>query len=232
MSIGIFDVGLLKGDNHDMDGTEIKQDVTSADNQETSKQVAQTFTKEQVEKLKSDALAAAGREAKTLEARRAELDKREAEINATLDKIHKLEEERELAELEGLTQDPKVKQTLTEYKNKLAERTKELAKKEAELKARESEFSSRFEKATKAELENTINTIAKEKNVDIEVLRDKVAKLNITDVTSISEIASIMPKIKDVPKPDSGKNTGAGVDISKMSSRELITEGLKKINKR
>ena len=52
-----------------MDGTETKQDVeTSADNQGTSNET-ETFTKEQVEKMVSDRLAQAGREAKSLETR-------------------------------------------------------------------------------------------------------------------------------------------------------------------
>ena len=83
-----------------MDGTEVKQDIeTSADNQGTSKET-ETFTKEQVEKMVSDRLAQAGREAKSLETRQADLDKREAQIKETMAQIQKAEEERELRELE------------------------------------------------------------------------------------------------------------------------------------
>jgi hypothetical protein len=208
-----------------MDGTEVKQDIeTSADNQGTSEET-ETFTKEQVEKMVSDRLAQAGREAKSLETRQADLDKREAQIKETMAQIQKAEEERELRELEGLTEDPKVKQDLASYKKKLAEQKRALIQMEADLKTKEAQFNEKFEKATKTELELTISAVAKEQNVDLEVLKEKINKLGLKDKDSIVEIASVMQKKTPTPAPDSGKTLG-GTNISGLSPEAKIRYGM------
>ena len=122
--------------------------------------------------------------------------------------IQKAEEERELRELEGLTEDPKVKQDLASYKKKLAEQKRALIQMEADLKTKEAQFNEKFEKATKTELELTISAVAKEQNVDLEVLKEKINKLGLKDKDSIVEIASVMQKKNTYPAPDSGKTLG------------------------
>jgi len=57
-------------------------------------------------------------------------------------------------------------------------------------------------------LEMTVFTIAEKNGVSAELLKDKAARLKITDEAGLNEIASVMPKKAEVHEVDSGKTTG------------------------
>ena len=226
-----------------MDGTETKQgDVkTSATEQGTSKET-QTFTQEQVDKQISDRLAQAGREVKTVEKMRADIEKRENAIRETEERLQQEQEERELRELEGVAQEnPEEKPTLEAYRKKLANQRRELNTKIAQYKpildAIEAlgitdgvSLTQRIKNAEEAEFEITIFDIANEHKVDAGILKDKAEKLKLKDEASINEIAAVMPKKAETEPTDSGKTAG-GIDLSNMTPDEELKEGFKRLKK-
>jgi hypothetical protein len=80
-------------------------------------------------------------------------------------------------------------------------------------------------------LGSTASSIAEKHLVSVEVLKDKAAKLGISNVEVLEELASVISKKAAVSAPDSGRTTGGSVDLSKMSAGEMIRRGLEKRNK-
>jgi len=229
-----------------MDGTDTKQDVkTSATNQETSNNTPQTFTQEQVnamvKKAAEDALSAAGRDAKTLEARKSEQERREQELKNWESKRAKDEEARELAELEAVKDKPE-ELPIVQRKQKLAADIKafNLERDQAKpildaiktLGINDAEkLVERIRKAEVAEFEVTIFDVASKHNVDANVLKDKAGKLKLKEAVDIEELAASLPKKTVVPSPDSGKTLG-GSDSSKLSPEEKYRLGREKEQKK
>ena len=211
-----------------MDGTENKQgeqqtstsEAPSAAQQGTPNQAPQTFTQEQVQKQVSDALARAGRAAKDLETRTADITAREI-------RILKAEQERELAELEAVKDKPE-ELSIVQRRQKLAADIRthnaEVERQRAEWLSHEAEITEA--KATRFEV--SVMSLAEKHGVSAEVLKAKAFELAITTAEGIAKLAEILPKKTIVPVPDSGKTTGGGEDLSKLSAMELITRGLNK----
>ena len=208
-----------------MDGTETNQDTIQAESPVESSGnetgTPEVYTREQVDKLISDRLAQAGREAKALETMKADIAKRENEIRELETKRQRDEEERELAELTSVTKDkPEELPTLKSYKDKLAQKHRALMEKEDTLRKKEAEFNERFTKTEQTEFEiNTLN-IANKHGVDHEILKTKAIELGIKG-DKLEDLAKLIPKRVE-SKPDSGKTVGGS---SKKSIYEQYING-------
>ena len=186
-----------------------------------------------MDKYVSDQLTLSGREAKSIEKMKADIEKRETAVKEAEVKRQRDDDERELRELEEATKDdPDVRPTLLAYKKKLADKARKLSedraeidRRKAELEANEGSYSERFKKADATELEATIFEAATKHKVDANILKDKVDRLNLKDKESINELASALPKKVEIKTPDSGKTIG-GEDTSELSPREKIQRGL------
>ena len=219
-----------------MDGTETKQDVeTSADNQGTSTSTPQTFTQEQVAKAISDALSNAGRDAKTFDTRKIDLDRRETSIKEAEAKWQKEQEDRDLAELEAVKDNPE-ELTLVQRKQKLANdiRTHNAEKAQfqgiidacKELGINDAEdFKKVITESRSTKFVQTVSDVANKYNVDTEVLKTTAKELGLTDSAAIEKLASSLPKKNAVPAPDSGKTLG-GTNISGLSPEAKIRYGM------
>ena len=186
----------------------------------------ETFTREQVEKQVSDALAKAGRDAKKLEATRAEIAKQQEDLKNWQAQREAEVEAKELAELEGVTKEkPHELPTLLAYKQKLAAQQKAVREREQALAKQEAENAERLAKATAYEFKETASTIAAKYQVDL----DKLLETGLTDVVALDKVAALMPK-KDAAafKPDSGKSTTGSPGTQNLTPRELIARGLAK----
>ncbi len=211
-----------------MDGTETKQDAKqtspsaapSAAKQETPA-TPKTFTESDVQKAVNDALAKAGREAKSIETARTEIAKREADIR-------KAEQDRELAELESVKDKPE-ELSIIQRKQKLAADIRahnaEAEKKQQEWAAHEVELAEL--KATKYEM--SVFAVAEKNGVSADLLKAKATELGITDTAGVEKLAAIMPKKMAPPTTDSGKTMGGGTTPEK--ARDKISAGFAELHK-
>ncbi len=212
-----------------------KQTSTSAassEGQKASTSTPQTFTEEQVkareQKAISDALAKAGREAKAIETAKADITAREA-------KVKQWEKEREDAELDRVSneapedQRETTKGQLKAYKDRLRAERQEIDKREAALKAKESEWEGLINETKATKFEVAVFTLAEKYGVSADVLKDKAAKLNITDMEAVEELASVMPKKTVIEEPDSGKTAGGGIVLEK--ARDKINAGFEALHR-
>jgi Skp family chaperone for outer membrane proteins len=205
-------------------------DETEAQNRGTSQQgdssggegstsPAESFTKAQLDKAVSDALARAGRSNKDLEAR-------EAKISDGLKAIEEHNRRQAEAEEEKFRNDP----------DGLAKLRKDRELKERERRLNDQESLTKAEKEELAQLrqERAVSKIAKEKGVDADLLMTKSADLGLTDAERISKLADTLAALPKEPTPpaeapktptlhvDSGRSNGGGKDFSKMSGEEKI----------
>ena len=97
-----------------MDGTDEQKDnlqgtpglPSSEGGQGTSKDKARTYTEEEKQQAVSDALSAAGRDSKTLDTRKADLDAREEAVKSREDKAAEVEAAQDAAKLAEAQRDP------------------------------------------------------------------------------------------------------------------------------
>jgi len=213
-----------------MDGTGTKQDTGATQNSPAAPATAQetptasqTFTPEQVQQQISAALSRAGRETKNLEIARADIAAREA-------RLLKMEQERELAELEAVKDKPE-ELSIIQRRQKLAadirSHNEEVEKRNLEWATRESEVNEA--KAIRFEL--ALNGAADKHGVSLEVLKAKAERLGVATPDGIEELAAVLPKKIIMPVPDSGKGTG-GEDASKLSPEEKFRRGVEKEKKK
>lgn len=200
--------------------------VSSTGAEESTSQTPQTFTKEEVQKQISDALAKVGREAKAIETAKKDIEAREVRLKVA-------EQAREDAELDGAINEvpegerESQRQTLKTYKDKLRADRQALTEREKTLAIKEAEWEDSINEAQELKFEMMVFEIAGKNGVSAEVLKDKAAKLKITDENGIEELALVMPKKTDVLPPDSGKTAGGGIDLDGMSPSEKIAYGLR-----
>ncbi len=164
----------------------------------------QAYTQADVAKAVSDALAKAGRDVKTLEAREKALTEAEA---TSLTELSKQPEELDLL---------KRKQTLMRDINRFNERVRA-------HEAREAGLAERLKRAEAAEFALALAEIAGRHNVETEALTDT----GLTDLAQLERVAAMLPKRQRAVKPDSGETVG-GMDVSAMSARDKIAVGLKR----
>ena len=215
-----------------MDGTGNPKDTlpgtgqTSEGEKGTSGGEPETYTKEQAEKLISDALAKAGRTAKQLEKREAEIKTRDDARQAELDARQKRLDD---AEFEAIKGDPDLE---TAYKNKkrIGDAQKTLDEDRRKLEAEKLEHADRLKTADDMAREISIWKIAIKHNADPAVVKEKADYLGATSEEQVEAIAEMIgsKEVKPSLKPDSGMTRGGGQDLSSLSGRKLIEKGLEK----
>lgn len=211
-----------------MDGTEERKDTSqsgdsSGGGQGTSGKEPETFTSEQVADAKtkavSDALAAAGRTAKSLEKREEAATKAEERIVAE-------REEKRQAEIEAARNDPDAL-TALQKRHRDADRKAELDKRERELETEKE----KHQVTVQSDLEQirifNRTKIAAEVAVDKGVSVDSLLKLTQEDTREAMEAtAKILSEKKTPLKPDSGRTIG-GKSVDELSPDEKIQTGLR-----
>ena len=183
-----------------MDGTGENQGNSSGDTQGTSGQGTETFTKEQVTKMRSDALAEVGRYKIATEKAIKAAEAAEERLNRQIKDFEESELEAARDDTDALSR-IKSKQKQREQESKLAEKERELSEKEA--KVNES-----LSKVAEYERRETANRVAAKHSVNLETL------LKFTDGSSeaMEELALSLPKRAGTSLiPDSGKTTGSGL---------------------
>jgi hypothetical protein len=187
----------------------------------TPKEDTPTLTQAQAEELAkkaaSDALAKAGRDAKTLAKQKEDLEKWQKYRD-------EVEAKKDAEELERYKDDP---EKLDVVKERQA-----LRKREADLKKREAEHAAEIAAANEAKLEITCFEIAQEFDIKPEDLKEAAQELELTTKEQIASLAKRMgkgepaqptdDKGKKPPAkpPDSGKNTGG----SEKTYKEKLDE--------
>jgi len=215
-----------------------RQDNPSAEQEDTSSETLESFTKEQVEeqvrKAKSDALAEVGRLKKSSE------DAIKA-ARAAEERINRMLKEQEEAELEAARDEPdkltviRERQARRQAEAKLAQIEQELSEKDKRIKLQE-------EKEAESTKERNAREIAARFEVDAKRLV-KLAKFTDGSLEAIEDIAKDLPKKGETKTltPDSGKTTGGGqiykseeilktLDPSKMTPQE-ISDRVKELDK-
>lgn len=200
-----------------LDETKETQDVgTSGDAKETSGKTEETFTRKDLEKATSDALASAGRTAKSFE-------KREEAITKAEEKVAREKQEKYEAEKEAAKNDPDLLSAI-ERNRKASERKAELDERERKLNAMQEEVAGKLDKATKAEIKERAEEVATKHNVDAKSL------VEFTDGSTekMEELAKTLSKKGDEKtlKPDSGRTLG-GENWRELSSDEKLRRALK-----
>ncbi|MFA5432655.1 MAG: hypothetical protein WC319_07275 [Candidatus Paceibacterota bacterium] len=197
------------------DGGEVQ---TSADENGTTLQ-PETFTKEQLDKQVSDALAAAGRTATALQEKEASLAQKEAEL---ADK----ERQAALAEEEAVKNDPSKLNVLRE-RRALKEQQAALAKQKAEIERERKRLEADQGEVAKIKLERKAAELAEQYGVSKEVL------MLMPTAEAMDAVAPKLPKAtpdgsnqNQSFKPFSGKTQGQGNDLSKLSPEQKIMYGL------
>lgn len=201
-----------------MDGPEEKQDPSaekqdpSAEQKETSEQQEpQTFTQEERDKAVSDALSAAGRDAKSITDKSAEatriLEAAQQLQRDTKAERERWQDERDEAERESVRTDTDALKSVEERQRQRRERDK-LAEDRRKLDDDTAKHQEKFQKADQAERREKATEIATRHNVDAETL------IKFTDGSpeAMEGLAQTLPK-KGEPKPalkiDSSKTVGA-----------------------
>jgi len=196
-------------------GTSGKSQDSSKGEQGTSEQTPETFTKAQVDKIKSDALAEVGRTAKALEERE--------------DKIAQWKKEQEAAQEEAARDDPVALKQLRQ-KQKLDAQEADFNKLKADHEKWWGERQAEVEEVKTTKFEIAVFNIAQKNGVDASTLKDAAVEFNLTTEEQIESLAKRLAKGEPTKsmKLDSGKTTGGGKDLSSLSGRELIEKGLEK----
>ena len=211
-----------------MDGTEERKDTSrkedsSSEKQGTSEKEPKTFTEEQVEEIStkavSDALATAGRTAKSL-------DEREEAIKKADERTAQEGRERREREIEAARDDPD-KFTAVQLRHKQEVKDAELAKEKRDLDTEKE----KHQETVKTDLE-TIRVfnrtkLAAEVAVAKGVSVDALLKLTKEDSREAMEAtAKLLSEKKPPLRPDSSRTIG-GKDIDKLTPDEMIKEGVR-----
>ncbi len=190
-----------------MDGPEKTQDVaTSGDTKGTSEQT-QTFTKEDVQKARNDALADVGRY-------KAESAKAIKAAKAAEERINRMIKDQEEDALEAVRDEPdKVKELRARQKNRAT--VDKLAAVELELVDKTEEIKQRDDVIAESTKERNAREVATRLNVNPKLLA-KLAKATDGSIEAIEAEAQDLPQLgekKDALVTDSGKTIGGGGGI-------------------
>jgi len=217
----------------------------------TSTQTPTTYTKEQVQKFVSDALAEQGRKHKAeLEPIITERDT----LKSKLTELSDIQDDRTDLQrrIDELANDDPAKFNLVKKENELRERerklNKDIGEREKKLTESESKHAERIKKADSVEREASILEIVEGyENGDADRLGDAITTFETTfgiKVTSDEQIRKVAdtlwtkkatgPPKPEVPplKPFSGTTDGGSEDTSNLSPREKIELGIEKLKKK
>jgi len=195
--------------NQDTEGRDTSQGQEGNTSEENP-----TFTREQVEKEVSDRLAKAGRDAKSLEKRQRELEAREAQIQAAMERISQWEKDRDAEEEERARSDPQALDYL-QAKRALRKERDKLAEDRAALETEKAKHAERLERAEEVEREIMFWEVAQKYKVDPGDLKNTCLELEIATSEKAETIAKKMAntaakqaELSKQSKPDSGKTMG------------------------
>lgn len=211
-----------------------------------------TYTEEELQKAKSDALAAAGRDAKSLSEKEAALKADREAIEAEKTRIADWERRREEAELTEARRDPdklaawQKKQTEKTRDAEFAKREQDVKKREQDLARREAETAETVKAAQETTLGMKVYEIAAKYELNPEELRKDMKDLTLTTLEQLEKYAKRISttgqrppggedaKVPTTPLtvPTSG---GARKDYTSIkfgtnapSAKDMITKGLEK----
>lgn len=205
----------------------------------TPKSQPKTHTEDEVKKQINDALREAGRDAKSLETKAAQLKQLGDSIEAEKERIAKWEEGREKEEIEAAKDSPDAL-TLIQRRQSLRKREAELAEKQAIFDTAKVEHDAELQEARDVKREIAIWNIAGE-DLDPAKLKDLCDKFNAQTEEQIKAIAdSIRPEKKAEDKSKSRFGPKAPLSIKADSSvttgvvpgdspRDKVTRGLEKL---
>ncbi len=209
------------------DETQAKQDTSlngdsSAEAEKGSTSKEPTFTKADLEKAKSDALAAAGRTAKDFE-------RKEAEVKEKAARYEKWEREQAEKEEEAVRDDPKGLSELQRKRN-LAKKEQEIKDKEAEVARHEAEVEEELNEGREAKQEILVWTVASENNVDPVILKERCTKYKLTTKEDIEDYAKehaaslTKQEKKETPSVhvNTRENGGSSTKIGDLPPKERI----------
>jgi len=196
-----------------MDGTENQKDSPTQEASEGTKGTSnqpETYTTEQRDKAVSDALSAAGRDAKSIAEQRAEATRlyeeaKKVKVSLGAERAQ-WQKEKDAAKLEAARDNPDTLSSV-QAKQKQRDREAELARREEELKSSEAKHRAELDDLGKLKNERNALEVATRLNVDAELL------LKFTDgsTKAMEELAAHLPKkgeVKPPLKPDSGTTVG------------------------
>lgn len=205
-----------------MDGEEERQDKQTSDEQtQTSEQEPKTFTEEEVvareTKAKNDALAAAGRDVKSIAEQRKAA---EGVVKSANEAKKAARSARDEAELERAGEDKvEIRAVKAEIKARKAE--EELADANAELTAEKEKSNTLNDEVGKSTKEQNAREVAEQYSVNQELLT------KYTDGTkeAMEDLAKSLPKKTEPIKTDSGKTSGGsgGIPTDKAKFEQWIS---------
>jgi len=213
-----------------MDGTENQEDTLqengqpSSEEKGTSPKEAKTYTEKEFQERVSDALAKAGRDAKSLADQKASIEAQQQEIDATKAEINEMQKRIDEAELEAATGDPdklRELQAKKSYRDQLADlstKKKELDRREAEITRKEAEHAETVKAAEQHQMEMSLWEIAAEAEINPQTLKDGVKELNLTTVEQAKALAKRL-------KPTGERPPGGEVEGEKVTPIPVPTTG-------
>lgn len=209
-----------------MDGTVDQKDTSARDSSEgqqgTSEQ-PRTYTEADMIKARSDALAAAGRDAKSIEKQREEANRLLAEAQEAADKARQRQRD---AELEAAKDDPDELSRIRkahQIEDDLNKERTEFNKEKATLERERAEHQAEIEEAQSTKREIMVWDVATKHNVDAERLKDLSEKYKLSTKEEIDELARQIGKPKEPVLSDSGRTTG-GTNLGDLPPKERLAE--------
>jgi len=199
----------------------LPQGQTSGGTGETTpKETPKTYTEQEAQKLVSDALAAKGRDAKTLSDKEASLNALQADIDAAKAEIVEFERQKDQAELEEARRDP-AKMVDYQQKRNYRKLLQDLDSQKADLRRQQDEFNrqkgdhdQQIQQANQTMMEVKVWQIAGKYGVDA----DRLKKLNLPTIEAVEAVAKELSPVQRPPEsteakepeftPDSGVTSG------------------------
>jgi len=219
----------MDGEAEPKDALQEKPGQPSAEKPSPSeKQEQQTFTAEEVAKRHSALDKQIAKLTKEAGDYKAELEAFKTSHQQLLDAQAQKEKEEFEALMEEAEGDPKLQALL---KREQAIKVRELAQrqKDAELTSREAEHRELFEAANAVKRQEIANKLATKYGISVDVLlefEDKTPEAMEATAKRLAKLAKPEAEAKPPMRPYTGAGQGAGIDLSKMSPRDIIKLGL------
>ena len=227
-----------------MDGTEKQGDALQStagqplpgEPQGTSGSKAKTYTEDEFNTRLSDALAAKGRDDKTLSDREATLNSRQEGLDARQAEIAEQERQRDAEELEvariaatkGDSEPMKIyqdKKTQRKLVDDIGTQRGDVKKEREALDRDKAEHAAEIKAARETQMEIKIFEIATRENVDPQKLKD----LNLPTVEQIEAVAKVLPKLPAKGEDETPEGLSVDSGVTSGGQGEPTKEQLEKM---